>query len=257
MRPVARIYLFSELVKRDVLLRYRGAMFGMLWVLINPLIMLAILALVFGHIFQSRWPQQQSGAPFWIVLYSGLIAFNIFADTVARAPTAVRSYPNFVKKIIFPVGILPLVPLGSALVHATFNFAILLIALAITGHLHVAALLYPLVLVPLLLGALGVTWFVAAWGVFIKDMSQIIPPFVQMLMFVSPVLYPASVAPAALQPLYRYNPLGIVVESCRSAALGLPVDWRSWGASLFCGAAVAASGWWFFRHAREEFADAL
>lgn len=253
----ARIYLLGQLVKRDVLLRYRGAMFGMLWVLINPLAMLAILALVFGHIFQSRWPQQQSGAPFWVVLYSGLIAFNVFADTVSRAPTAVRSNPNFVKKIIFPVGILPLVPLGSALVHAAFNFAILLLALAGTSHLHASALLYPVVLTPLLLGALGVTWFVAAWGVFIKDMSQIIPPFVQMLMFISPVLYPASVAPEALQPLYRYNPLGIVVEACRSAALGMPVDWWAWDVALVCGAVVAVLGWWFFRRSREEFADVL
>jgi len=256
-RPLARRYLLGQLIKRDVLLRYRGAMFGVVWILLNPLIMLAIYAYVFGHIFQARWPQQQDGTPVWLVLYSGLIAFNVFADTVSRAPIAVRSYPNFVKKIIFPVGILPVVPLGSALVHAAFNFAILLLALAWTHRLSAEAFLYPIVLLPVLLGALGASWFVAAWGVFIKDMTQIVPPFLQMLMFVSPVLYPAAAAPAVLRPIYKYNPLGMVVEACRSAALGSPVDWQAWGAALLCGTAIAALGWWFFRRSRDEFADAL
>ncbi len=213
-------YLLGQLIKRDVLLRYRGAMFGVLWILLSPLLMLAILALVFGQVFQARWPEQHGGAPFWLVLYSGLIAFNVFGDTVSRAPMAVRSYPNFVKKMIFPVGILPIVPLGTALVHASFNLAIMLSALAWTGRLHAEALLYPIMLVPLMLSAMGLSWFLAAWGVFIKDMTQIVPPFVQMLMFVSPVFYPATATPEVFRPLYRYNPLGTVVEACRSAIFG-------------------------------------
>jgi len=250
-------YLLCQLIKRDVLLRYRGAMFGVLWVLLTPLIMLSIMAIVFGEVFQTRWTQQQDGVPFWLVLYSGLIAFNVFGDAVSRAPTAVRSYPNFVKKMIFPVAILPLVPLGSALIHAAFNLAILLLALAWTGHLHFQAALYPIMLIPLLLGTVGLSWFIAAWGVFIKDMTQIVPPFVQILMFVSPVLYPATAAPASLLPLYRYNPLGAVVEACRSAIFGQPIDWRAWIAALLCGVVTAALGWLFFRRSREEFADAL
>src|SRR6185369_14810101 len=98
--------------------------------------MLAIFAFVFGQVFQARWPQQNSGLPFWLLLYSGLITFNIFAETVSRAPTSVRGYPNFVKKIIFPLQILPLVPLGAALVHGAFNFAILLAALMWAGGFH-------------------------------------------------------------------------------------------------------------------------
>lgn len=93
-------YLLGQLIKRDVLLRYRGAMFGVLWIFLSPLIMLAIFAFIFGHIFQTRWPQQDAGIPFWLLLYSGLIAFNVFAETIPRAPTSVRSQPNFVKKII-------------------------------------------------------------------------------------------------------------------------------------------------------------
>lgn len=250
-------YLLGQLIKRDVLLRYRGAMFGVAWIFLNPLIMLAIFAFVFGQIFQARWPQQEGGAPFWLVLYSGLIAFNIFAEAVSRAPGAVRSYTSYVKKIIFPVEILPLVPLGAALVHGAFNFLILLAALAWTGYLTPMAALYPLALAPLLLLALGLAWFLAAWGVFIKDMSQIVPPFVQILMFLSPVLYPASAVPTILQPLYQFNPLGAVIETCRNVALGHPADWHHWTVALLVCLSAAGLGHTFFRHCREEFADAL
>ncbi len=250
-------YLLSQLVRRDVLLRYRGALFGVLWVFLSPLLMLAIFAFVFGHVLQSRWPQQESGVPFWLVLYGGLIPFNLFAETVSRAPTAVRGFPSYVKKIIFPVDILPLVPLGAALVHGAFNFLIFSGALAWTGHLHGTLLLYPLLLLPLLLLAVGLAWFLAAWGVFIKDMSQIVPLFVQMLLFLSPVLYPASAVPELLRPLYDYNPLGAVIEAARAAALGFPIPWTSWGLALVLGLAAALLGHAFFQHSREEFADAL
>jgi lipopolysaccharide transport system permease protein len=257
MSLITHRYLLGQLIKRDVLLRYRGAMFGVAWVFLNPLIMLVIFAYVFGQIFQARWPQQETGAPFWLVLYSGLIAFNIFAEAISRAPASVRGTPSYVKKIIFPVEILPLVPLGAALAHGVFNYLILLAALAWTGHLTPLAALYPLMLLPLLLLALGLSWFLAAWGVFIKDMTQIVPPFVQMLMFLSPVLYPASAVPEALRPFYQYNPLGVVIESCRNAALGQTIDWQSWGNGLVMALAAALLGHAFFRHSREEFADVL
>lgn len=250
-------YLLGQLVRRDVLLRYRGAMFGVLWIFLSPLLMLAIFAFVFGHVFQARWPQQQEGLPFWLILYSGLIVFNIFAEAVSRSPSAVRGYPSFVKKIIFPVEILPLVPLGAGLVHGTFNFLILLIALAWTGNLHAQVLFFPLLLIPILLLAMGFSWFLAAWGVFIKDMSQIVPMFVQMLMFLSPVFYPVSAVPEVLRPVYLHNPLGAVIEAGRAAALGSQIPWTPWITALTLGLTTAILGYVFFQHSRDEFADAL
>jgi lipopolysaccharide transport system permease protein len=250
-------YLLGQLIKRDVLLRYRGAMFGVLWIFLSPLLMLAIFAFVFGQVFQARWPQEDSGLPFWLLLYSGLIAFNIFAEAVSRAPSAVRGYPSFVKKIIFPVHILPVVPLGAALVHGAFNFLILLAVLAWMGRLHAQIALFPLLLLPVLLLALGLSWFVAAWGVFIKDMTQIMPMFVQMLMFLSPVLYPVSAVPVALRPIYEWNPVGAVIEGSRAAVTGQPIEWGSWAMALAFGLAGSIAGYAFFQHSREEFADAL
>jgi lipopolysaccharide transport system permease protein len=238
-------YLLGQLIKRDVLLRYRGAMFGVAWIFLSPRFMLVIFAFVFGQIFQARWPQQDSNLPFWLLLYSGLITFNIFAETVSRAPTAVRGYPSFVKKIIFPVHILPVVPLGAALVHGAFNFLILLAALAWAGGIHAQVVLFPMLLVPVLLLALGLAWFMAAWGVFIK------------LMFLSPVFYPASAVPAALRPFYQFNPLAAVIETTRAAATGQPIEWVAWGIALVFCLLAAMLGYAFFQHSREEFADAL
>jgi len=250
-------YLLGQLVKRDVLLRYRGALFGVAWMFLSPLLMLAIFAFVFGHIFQSRWPQQPDGMPFWLMLYSGLIVFNLFAETVSRAPGTVRGYPSYVKKIVFPVQVLPLVPLGAGLIHAAFNLLILVAALAWFGQLKAGLLLFPLLVAPVLLLGLGLAWFLAAWGVFIKDMTQIVPLFVQMLLFLSPVFYPVSAVPPALRPLYELNPLGAVIEATRAAMLGQTIPWTAWMAALALGLITAALGFAFFNHARDEFADAL
>lgn len=250
-------YLLGQLIKRDVLLRYRGAMFGVLWIFLSPLIMLAIFAFVFGHIFQARWPEQHEGLPFWLILYCGLIVFNVFGETVSRASSAVRSYPAYVKKIIFPVVILPLVPLGSALVHAGFNFLILAAALAWTGNLSIGLLLFPVLILPILLLAVGAAWFLAAWGVFIKDMTQIVPLFVQMLLFLSPVFYPVSAVPPGLTFIYHANPLGAVIEAVRAAIIGAPVPWMAWSTALALGLVAALLGHTFFRHNRDDFADAL
>ena len=249
-------YLLGQMVKRDVMLKYRGAMFGVLWVFLSPLFMLAVFAYVFGQIYPARW-SGQDGMPYWLQLYVGLITFNLFAETVSRAPASVRSYPSYVKKIVFPVHILPVVPLGAALVHGLFNYLILLAALALSGHWHAQVLLFPLLLLPVLLLAMGLAWFIGAWGVYIKDMTQIVPMFVQVLTFVSPVFYPVDAVPAVLRPLYHFNPLGVVIEANRALADGLPVAWTPWVWALLAGALTAALGAVFFWHAREEFADAL
>ena len=250
-------YLIGQLVKRDVLLRYRGAFFGVLWVFLAPLIMLVVFAYVFGQIFQSRWPATEGEIPFWLMLYCGLIVFNLFAETVSRSPNAVRSYPSYVKKVIFPLHILPLVPTGAALVHAAFNFGIFVCALLWFDALHLEVFLIPVVIIPVLFFATGLSWFLAAWGVFIKDMTQIVPIFVQLMMFLSPVFYPVSAVPAALRPLYQNNPLSVVIEVSRSLVVGHPVEWSGWLVVLLTSILASMLGYAFFKHSRDEFADVL
>lgn len=249
-------YLLGQLIKRDVLLRYRGAMFGVAWIFLSPLFMLAIFAYVFGQIFQARWPQQ-AGIPYWLQIYTGLITFNLFAETVSRAPAAVRSFPSFVKKIIFPVHLLPAVPLGAALVHFAFNYFILVAVLVWGGNLHWEITLLPFLLLPVLLLALGLSYFLGAWGVFIKDMTQIVPMFLQVLLFISPVFYAVDAVPAIMRPLYQYNPLSTVIEANRALVGGYPVAWSNWLFATGTGLLGLALGYAFFQHAKQEFADAL
>lgn len=250
-------YLLTQLIKRDVLLKYRGAFFGVLWAFLNPLIQLAVFTFVFGHIFPSRWPSQGTGMPDAIVLFAGLVTFNLFADSISRAPAAVRSYPSYVKKIIFPLEILPIVPLGTALTHATFNLLILIGALTWFGQLRWGIVLLPILVLPLLLLSLGLTWFLAAWGVFIKDMSQIVPVFVQMLMFLSPVFYPTTAVPGILKPLLALNPLAPALENVRAAITGYPIMWNGWFIALGIAVVAFVLGFAFFQHSRDEFADVL
>lgn len=250
-------YLLSQLIKRDVLLRYRGAMFGVLWIFLSPLLMLLVFAYVFEQIFQARWTSTPHELPFWILLYAGLIPFNLFSESLTRAPTAVRGYPSYVKKIVFPIHILPLVPLGSAIVHGCFHVALMVGTVALLGTLHLSILLFPLLLLPALLLAIGFSWFIAAWGVFIKDMSQIVPFAIQALLFLSPVFYPADAAPKLLQTLHVFNPLVAVIEACRAAITGHTIPWASWFAMLALCWGIALLGYAFFQRSREEFADAL
>jgi len=250
-------YLLGQLIKRDVLLRYRGAFFGVVWIFLSPLFMLSIYAFVFGRIYHARWQVQNETLPFWIMLYTGLICFNIFSESVSRSPVSVRNFPSYVKKIIFPVTILPVVPLGTSLVHAGFNFVILLIALALTGNFQSSVGLLPIIVIPLLFLSLGFAWFLAAWGVFIKDMSQIVPIFIQILLFLSPVLYPLSAVPEKLKPIYQLSPVSIVIESARQAVIGEPVNWGFWWISFATGIFASLLGYLFFRHSKDEFSDAL
>jgi len=248
--------LLLELVKRDVLLRYRGAYLGLIWVLLNPLIMLGVYSYAFGYLFQLRG-NSSTGLPYALNLYCGLIAFNIFAETVSRAPMAVRNFPSYVKKIVFPVNLLPIVPLGSALIHSTFNLVILTAALAWSGHLSAGLLLYPLFLIPIVFFALGLGWFFAAWGVFIRDVAQVVPVLVQLSLFLSPVLYPSHIIPAVIRPISDLNPLAAAIEAQRAAILGTPIAWNGWMLSCLLGALIAALGYLFFEHSRDEFADVM
>lgn len=250
-------YVLGQLIKRDVLLRYRGAYFGLLWIFLNPIIMLGIFVFVFGHVFQMRWPQDVGSVPYPLHLYSGLIAFNIFGEAVSRSPAAVRGYPSYVKKIIFPVELLPIVPLGSALIHAMFNSMILFLALAWVGELHASQWLFPLLLLPLFLFSVGLAWFFAAWGVFIKDMTQIVPVFVQMMLFLSPVFYPAQAVPESVRFLYSMNPVGVVIENIRAALAGSDIAWGMWMMAAGISGLAAISGYIVFQYSRDEFADAL
>jgi lipopolysaccharide transport system permease protein len=238
-------------------LRYRGAQLGLAWALLHPLLMLGVFGFVFGQIFSHRWVEEAGDVPFFLNLYVGLISFNLLGEPLSRATLSVRGNPSYVKKIVFPLGILPLVPVGTALVHGLVNFTILGLALTFTSTLHPTQLLIPLALLPLFLLTLGISWFAAAWGVFIKDIAQVVPVFSQILMFLSPVFYPLEAVPSTFRPAYLLNPITPTIETIRHLLAGeLPTS-TSWLIALAVGGMAAVLGYWQFQKLRGEFADVL
>jgi lipopolysaccharide transport system permease protein len=252
-------YLIGQLTRRDVLLKYRGSYLGIGWSFLYPLLLLLSFTFVFEKIFGARWSQPSGHtAPFALIIYCGLIVFNIFSEVVSTAPRLIHGYQSYVKKIIFPVEILPVVLVTTACIHAAINLVILLLAIVLFGDVHPTLLLIPIILLPMLFFAFGVAWLLAAAGVFVRDLVHVMPVFVQIAMFLSPVFYAVSHVPTYLQWFYRINPLSAVIENLRSIALwGETPDWGSWTITLIVSLITAAIGYTFFMHGKEEFADVL
>lgn len=251
--------LLGSLVQRDVETRYRGTTLGFLWAILQPLLMLAVYASVFGGIFKTRWNQQGDLSEFVLMLYCGLIVHGLFSDTLSRAPSAILSTPGYVKKVVFPLELLPLSQLISALFTAVISLLLLCVWMLVQRHaLPATALLTPLVLAPLLLLTAGLAWFLAALGVFLRDVGQIIMVVMSVLLFLSPVFYPASATPAAIRPWLNLNPLTWPMESLRAVLVS--GTWPDWRLGLVYSAVaflVALAGLWFFQRARPAFADVI
>jgi lipopolysaccharide transport system permease protein len=242
--------LVWQLTRREVLGRYRGSLFGVAWAVGNPLLMLAVYTLVFGYIFRARWGVG--------VDTTGEFAL-VLSEVVSRAPALILSNPNYVKKVIFPIDCLPWVLLGAALFHAIASLAVLLLAnLVLRGALSPMVLLLPLVLLPLLLFAVGLSWILASLGVYLRDIGHLVNALVTVLLFLSPVFYPASSLPEPARRLLMLNPLTAVLESSRAVLLwGQSPDWLLLIPCTLAGGVVAWLGWLWFDRTRAGFADVL
>lgn len=255
-----RILLIWQLARREVEARYRGSSLGILWSIANPLMMLAVFTFVFSVVFQARWGQENASIfGFAIVTFAGLIIFNLFAEVINKSATLVTSQPNLVKKVVFPLAILPLVATASALFHTAVAMVLLLLIQSVFGSgFHLTALLAPVLLAPLLLFTLGIAWFLSALGVYVRDVGQIVAPLTTMLMFLSPIFYPVGALPDWIRPFAAVNPLAMTIEQVRGAMIfgNLP-DAGTWALATASGLLAAALGFLFFRKTRRGFADVL
>lgn len=252
--------LIVQMTKREVVGRYRGSVMGLAWSFFNPILMLAVYTFVFSEIFKARWAGQDPGkGGFAILLFVGMIVHGVFAECANRAPSLIMANSNYVKKVLFPIEILPVISLGSAIFHGCISLVVLLAAQLILTHtLYWSALVFPLVLVPLILATLGVSWLLASIGVYLRDVGQIIGVLTTVLMFLSPVLYPIASLPAVYRPWMQLNPLTYIIEESRSVLLmGNMPQWSSLGLALVGGIVIAMSGYWIFQKTRKGFADVL
>lgn len=258
----SRLSLALGLCRREITGRYRGSVLGILWSLLTPLFMLGVYTFVFGNVFKARWAgagDQVGIAEFAIIIFAGLMVFQIFSEVVSRAPTLIVSNQNFVTKVVFPLEILVPVALGAALFHGAVSLVVLIgFQLAVFGGVPWTALLLPLVLLPFCWVILGLSWFFAALGAYLRDIGQVLGTLVTALMFLSPIFFPITALPEWLRPWLLLNPVALPVEQVRAVLVfGQLPDFEALGAYALVSVVVMALGYAFFQKTRKGFADVL
>ncbi len=247
-------------IKREVLGRYRGSILGIFWSFFNPILMLSVYTFVFSAIFKARWsPESESTLEFAIILFIGLMVFNLFSECLNRAPTLILNNANYVKKVVFPLEILPWISMGTALFHFCVSMSVWLVAYVfLFGVPHVTGLYLPLVLFPFILLIMGFSWFLASLGLFLRDTSQFIGIVIATMMFLSPIFFPTSAIPREYQVFLYLNPVTPVVEIARDVLYwGRAPNPVLLGTYMIIAIGVAWSGFSWFQKTRKGFSDVL
>jgi lipopolysaccharide transport system permease protein len=259
--PWRYVGLIRQFVRREFDARYRQSLLGVAWAFLTPLLMLGVYTLVFRFIFKMRWggTGDESDLAFALRLYAGLAVFSFFAECVTRAPRLILEQPQLVKKVIFPLEILSWVSALSALTHLGVALLLILTLGAWEqGGLHMTVLVLPLVWLPLLPLCVGLGWLLAAIGTFVRDVGQVLGMLVSLLMFLSPIFFPAEAIPPAVRPWLFLNPLALTITQTRQVMLdGQWPDWSAYAIHLIACCLIAIMGAAFFRVARKGFADVV
>lgn len=254
--------LILQMTKREVAGRYRGSVMGLAWSFFNPIFMLLVYTFVFAVVFKARWGTnnaEESRTLFAIVLFVGLIVHGLFAEVLNRAPGLIISNVNYVKKVIFPVEILPVVAMGAALFHSVISVIVLLAAFWLfNGYIHWTVIFLPLVFLPLVIVTLGLAWMLASLGVFLRDAGQTIGIFTMVVMFMAPVFYPITSVPVKLRPIIMANPLTVIIEQSREVVVwGHLPNWTMLGIYTLAAVMIAWGGYAWFQKTRKGFADVI
>ena len=249
-----------QMTRREVAGRYKGSVLGLAWSFFHPVFMLLVYTFVFAVIFRSRWGSgEESRAAFAVMLFVGMIVASLFGEIVNRAPGLIVGNVNYVKKVVFPLEVLPLVSTGAALFHSLVSLVVLVLAIVLLyGQLHWTVLLVPVVLLPLVVLATGLAWFAASLGVFLRDVGQFTAIAVTVLTFLAPVFYPITAVPERFVPYVLLNPLTFIIEQARGVlVLGRLPDWLGLGVYGLIACGVAWAGFAWFQKTRRGFADVL
>jgi lipopolysaccharide transport system permease protein len=252
--------LTIELTRREILGRYRGASFGMLWSLFSPFLMLLVYTLAFGFILKGRWPGAgESTYDFAIIVFVGLIVHGMFAECLTRSPTLILGNANLVKRVVFPLDLLVWSMAFTALFHLGMNTLVLLgLRLWVDGSIAPTALLFPLVVLPLLVLTVGVSWIVSALGVYFRDLGQVVGVVATAMLFLSSAIVPVGSVPEEYRLAFYLNPLTFIIDQSREVLLfnRMP-DWQGLGMYMFVAVVVAWIGHALFAKMRRGFADVL
>ncbi|KIG07755.1 ABC-2 type transporter [Burkholderia sp. MR1] len=252
--------LIFQMARREVIGRYRGSALGLLWSFFNPLLLLVVYTFVFSVVFKARWnTNSDSKTEFAIVLFIGMIVFQVFSETINRAPSLIVSNVNYVKKVVFPLEVLPVVALLVSLFHAAVSLVVLLLAMLVLGfNVPWTIVCFPLIVLPFLLFIAGLAWLLSSLGVFIQDIGQSIGLVTTVLMFLTPVFYPLNSLPVAYQHIISLNPIAFVIEQSRNVVIwGVLPNWIGFAKLTASSVIVAGLGYYWFARTRKGFADVL
>ena len=256
--------LIGQMTRREINSRYKGSVFGVLWAFLTPVLMLSVYTFVFSVVFKARWVgialgEEQGKSDFAIMLFTGMVVYGVFSECVNRAPALILGNPNYVKRVVFPLDILPWTVMGTALFNALIGFSVLIAFFLLTNHdLTWTALWLPLVLLPLIFLCLGLSWFLSSLGVYLRDVGQTVGIATTMLMFLSPVFYPVASLPVAFQSYLKLNPLTSIIEQTREVLLlNHPPDYVGLSVSVLMSMAFAWMGFAWFQKTRRGFADVI
>lgn len=257
----ARRDLIRQLTRREITGRYRSSSLGLVWSLVTPLVTLLLYTFVFGVVFKARWPGTRSEnlAEYGLLLFAGITAFTLFSESVTRAPGLITSSPNYVKKVVFPLEVLAVSVLGSALFHALVSTTLLVVGTWLfLGTLSSTLWLLPVVLLPLAALSLGSAWILASLGVYLRDIGHTVGLVTQVLFFTTPIFYAAEAVPEGLRAIILFNPLTPMVENMRRVCvLGLWPDWPTYALSVLISVGVLCAGHSWFAVTKRGFADVL
>jgi lipopolysaccharide transport system permease protein len=256
--------LILQLSHREVVGRYKGSVLGLAWSFFNPVLLLSVYTFVFSVVFKARWTDggtiaSESKTDFALLLFVGMIVHGLFSEVINRAPQVVLNHQNYVKRVVFPLEILPVVSLVAGMFHALVSLVVMLLAFGVfNGYLQWTAIFAPVILLPLVVLTLGISWVLASLGVFLRDVGQTIGLVTTVLMFLAPVFYPVSALPVEFRPWMMANPLTFIIEQMREVLIwGRLPDWA--GLLRYSLIAVATSwvGFAWFQKTRKGFADVL
>jgi len=249
-----------QFIKRETASRYKGSYLGFLWSVLTPLLMLGVYTFVFSEIFQARWHSGSTNKlEFAVIIFAGLTTYNLFSEVVGRSPFLILGNTNYVKKVVFPLEVFPVIAIGSALVNAVINFVLIIIFTFIINHtLSWTVILLPIILLPLLLFTLGLSWILSALGVFLRDIGQVISIAIQALMLLSPILYSVDTIPANFRWVYYLNPITYFVGDVRDVVIwGQIPNLYLFVSELLVALIVAILGLFIFRKTKHGFADVM
>jgi lipopolysaccharide transport system permease protein len=251
--------LIKQLIKREMFARYQETHLGMVWAILEPLLMLTVYTVVFYLIFNRHWRSaDESILEFAVILFSGLIVFNAFREVVNNSPKLILRNINYVKKVVFPLEILPVVSVFTTALRFIINIFLLLACLIIGFDVHAQILYMPVVLFPYFIMLFGASMFLSSLGVYLRDIGQVMGMLVTAVLFLSAVFYPVSSVPENYRIFFYVNPVAFSIEQFREAVIwGQAPDWRWLLLYYPPGLLVGWMGIFWFQKTRKGFADVL